>query len=398
MNIRTMRFIDKYPGILTCFLFTISSKLFSLFRNDPRYNASDKIEKILMLKFWGMGSIMLATPAIRAVKERYPKAKIIFLTFSQNKDICNSFGLIDEIITINPSSFLRFTSEAVKALFYLRKIRLDLAIDLEFLARFSSIMTYLSGARKTAEFYSDVLWRGDLSKIRVHYNCYFHVTENFLNLVRILGIKERSQSLSRPFVDVEAKNKIDSVFSSYNISRNDTVIIVNINSSDMARERRWPKEKFALLIDRLLEEYSLKIILIGGKDDKDYVDNFLGLIKFKDKVLNMAGRTNIKELIALLERCVIFISNDSGPLHIAEALDIPTVSFFGPETPVLYGPRGDRHLVYYKNLLCSPCMNIHNNKLVNCLMDNRCMTSIDAEAVYASIKEKYAYILDKRKL
>ena len=393
-----MRFIDKYLGTLGCFLLTISNKASLIFNKNYRCNGDGKVDKILMIKFWGIGSIILATPAIRAVRERYPTAEIIFLTFLQNKEICESIGLIDEIITIESSSLSRFIYQTIKVLAYLRRLRLDLVVDLEFLARFSSIMTYLSSARKAAEFYSNILWRGDLSKIKVHYNCYFHVTENFLNLVRILGVKEKSQGLSRPLVDAEAKKKIGAIFKSHNITPNDILIMVNINSSDMARERRWPKEKFAVLINRLSKEYSLKIILIGGKEDKDYVDSFLDLLKLKNSVLNLAGKTNIKELIALLEQCSIFISNDSGPLHIAEALDIPTVSFFGPETPILYGPRGDKHLVYYNNLLCSPCMNIHNNKLVSCMMDNMCMKTIDADDVYDAIEKKYGYVLNNHKI
>jgi len=400
MNIKTMRSVDKYAGILICGLLTLVNIISLALRGNPRMKKKpEDIRKIMIIKFWGIGSIILASPAIMTVRRKYPKAKIFFLTFAQNKDICESLGVIDEIISIDRSSLFNFFTQTIGAIIYCRRLRLDLAIDLEFLARFSSIMTYLSGAGKSVEFYSSILWRGSLSKIPVHYNYYFHVTENFLNLVRALGIKEETQLLLKPVIEDNAREKARQIFERLNISEGVTVIAVNINSSDMAKERRWPKENFAFLVSRLLDKYHLKIILIGGKEDKTYVDDFMKLVAdHKDSVFNISGETRVKELIAILDKCSILISNDSGPLHIAEALGLPTVSFFGPETPVLYGPKGDKHLVYYRNLLCSPCMNIHNNKLVDCIMNNQCMTGIKPEEVFISIEQKYPHILDRNKL
>lgn len=394
MNIKLMRFIDKYGGVLACIVLTVFDnvlKIFKILKNPPAY----KFDSILFIKFWGIGSIMLASPTIRVVRRKYPNSRIFFLTFSQNKQICESLELIDEIIVLDPSSFLQFIFDTIRVVIYLRKLKLDLVVDLEFLARFSSIITYLSGAKMAVEFYSTILWRGDFSRIRVNYNYYFHVTENFLNLVSFLGIIEDKIELVKPIVNTIAKDRVDRILRKSGVNIDDILIGVNINSSKMALERRWPKENFAVLVNRVLKEYAVKIVLIGGKEDRVYVDTFVDLIQDKKMVINLTGEINIKELIALLERCLLLISNDSGPLHIAEALDIPTVSFFGPETPILYGPKGDKHLLYYKNLLCSPCMNIHNNKLVNCEMDNKCMTSINADDVYMAIRKKYEYIFVK---
>ncbi|MFC1631916.1 glycosyltransferase family 9 protein [Candidatus Omnitrophota bacterium] len=398
MKMKQMRYIDKYVGTVLCALLTVSYKLFAkISGNNKNNNIPDQVNRILMVKFWGMGSIMLASCAVRAVRERYPKAKIYFLTFAKNREVCESLGMIDQIVALDPSSFWRFAFNAIKTLHYLRSLKLDLAMDLEFLARFSAIMTYLSGARKTAEFHSNILWRGDFSKIKVSYNCYYHLTENFLNLVRLLGIQERTKDLVRPQVEQKVREKIGGILKENRIGTGEMLLGVNINSNVMALERRWPKQNFAALLNRLLDEYSIKVVLIGGKEDRNYVDGFANSLIHKEKVANLAGKISIKELIALLEHCALFISNDSGPLHIACALDIPTVSFFGPETPTLYGPQGQKHLVHFNSLLCSPCMNIHNNKLVTCLMNNKCMTDISVDQVHASIKEKYGDILENRK-
>ena len=90
------------------------------------------------------------------------------------------------------------------------------------------------------------------------------------------------------------------------------------------------------------------------------------------------------ELCALLQRSALLITNDSGPLHLAEALATPTVSFFGPETPLLYGPTGDNQVVFYKGIYCSPCLNVHNQKQAPCKGNNVCMKLINPDEVFAS--------------
>jgi ADP-heptose:LPS heptosyltransferase len=89
--------------------------------------------------------------------------------------------------------------------------------------------------------------------------------------------------------------------------------------------------------------------------------------------------------MALLSLSTACISNDSGPLHIAAALGIPTVSFFGPESPLLYGPRGNGHTVFYAGIYCSPCLNVYNAKQAMCSGDNTCMQAITPEQVISAL-------------
>ena len=103
-------------------------------------------------------------------------------------------------------------------------------------------------------------------------------------------------------------------------------------------------------------------------------------------MLNVAGKFSLEELCGLLTKSELLITNDSGPLHIAEALAVPTISFFGPETPLLYGPTGDTHVVFYKGIYCSPCLNVHNQKKAPCNGNNVCMQLISPDDVFASTK------------
>jgi ADP-heptose:LPS heptosyltransferase len=107
--------------------------------------------------------------------------------------------------------------------------------------------------------------------------------------------------------------------------------------------------------------------------------------------VDLSGKISITQLAALFENSKLVISNDGGPLHLAVAMGAPTISFFGPETPVIYGPRGPQHAVFFKNIECSPCVNVHDRKSVRCYWtEPRCMKAITVEEVFGMIEQKLA--------
>ena len=119
----------------------------------------------------------------------------------------------------------------------------------------------------------------------------------------------------------------------------------------------------------------------------------VGGIKGSDRVVNLAGKTSIGVLLAVMEKFSIFVANDSGPLHLAASIGIKTVSFFGPETPTLYGPMGGDSLIFYEGIYCSPCLNVFNAKTAPCSGHNICMQKIEAENVFNVMKEKFKDVL-----
>ena len=102
-------------------------------------------------------------------------------------------------------------------------------------------------------------------------------------------------------------------------------------------------------------------------------------------LIDLCGVIGLEQLVLLLQRSHLFIGNDSGPLHLAAAAGIPTVSFFGPETPALYGPRGGAHTVLYKGIPCSPCLNVYNSKDNSSCRNNVCMKSIGVDEAWAAV-------------
>ncbi|MFH1622510.1 MAG: glycosyltransferase family 9 protein [Candidatus Omnitrophota bacterium] len=395
MNTYQMRLLDFYFGVPICLLLDLYNKLLRPIFRLFRLKKGGEVKNILVMKYFGLGSIILSSPMIRALRNKYPQAKILFFTFDSNKEIIDMFSLADKVVTLRANNFFLFILDIIKAIFIFRKEGIDIAIDLEFFAKFSTIMTYVSGAPIRVGFYLRQMWRGNLLTQHVYYNPYHHIKEVFVSLAQAVEAPLKDLSISLPNIKKEDENYIDQLLARENILPQDKIICVNVNVSEMCEERRWPSANFARIIDELNQINAGKIIFIGSGKDKSSTNNVISILDLQDKVINLAGKLSLGQLAAIFKRTNLFITCDSGPLHLAVSLGTPTVSFFGPETPVLYGPIGEEHLVFYKNLYCSPCLNVYNVKTAmygekRCFEgENKCIQSISPEEVSKAIKEKF---------
>jgi len=387
MNTAQMRIIDDVLGGAICLGLDSYVIVRRLFRPQKMPKS---VKKILVTKYLGMGSILLATPTMRALKEAYPDSKLVFLTFEHNAAFARLIPLIDEVRSVRTSSFPALARDLVGLLPGLRQERFDLVFDLEFFARFSTIVSFLSGGLMRIGYYLPKLWRGDLLTHQIHFNPYRHVTEVFASQLASLGLTVTDFSLTPPAVTDAALDAVAAILDSSGVAPGEKLIVVNANASDLSRERCWPPEHFAAIISAAAELPGRRLLLVGSCDEAAFVERLYTMLPshVRPNVINLAGKLAIDEFIALLTRVHLCISNDSGPLHIAAALGIPTVSFFGPETPSLYGPVGKEHIVFYSGLYCSPCLNVFNAKRAMCNGDNRCMQAITPEAVIATLLDR----------
>jgi ADP-heptose:LPS heptosyltransferase len=343
-----------------------------------------------------MGSILLATPALKAIKSRYPACRIILLTFSGNVVFAQRLGLFDDILSIRTSSLLLFTLDTLRNLWIIRRMRIDYLLDLEFFARFSTIVAYLSGTSCRVGYYMPQIWRGHLLDIPVHFNPYRHVCDIFAAQVEAIGISVDDPAVVVPRIEPASLARVREVLGQAGIGDGVAIVAVNVNASELSLERRWPRENFVALMDALARHSGVRMVLIGSADERDYVEAVYNdlLPITRSNSLNLAGRQTLDEMIALLSICDACISNDSGPLHIAAALGIRTVSFFGPESPLLYGPRGAGHKVFYAGIYCSPCLSVYNAKRAMCGGNNICMQAITQEEVINALLQPAASLPD----
>jgi ADP-heptose:LPS heptosyltransferase len=169
-------------------------------------------------------------------------------------------------------------------------------------------------------------------------------------------------------------------------ARGRSYVVMNVNASPLALERRWPAERFVQLAQGLIKRYKTEVILIGALAEKKYTHAVAQAIAAPGAIRNLAGALSLPELAGVIEGAALFISNDSGPLHLAAALQKPVVGFYGPETPKRFGPLCKTRLTFYLGLACSPCMSVDNAKTVNCTNHRRCMIDLTAAMVFPRLQ------------
>jgi lipopolysaccharide heptosyltransferase II len=382
-----MRLLDRHLGSLLCGCFSLVNRLQRRGQGQPEEPL--RLQKILVMKYFGMGSLILASPMVRALRQRYPHARVDLLTIEQNRVVSEILPIFDQIYTVDTRSLLSVPRSVFRALRRVRREKYDVVIDAEFFSRLSSLVSYFVRARYSAGFHLAEIWRGNFLTHPVHFNYYRHAIVTFMALAKSLGVESADYRLEPLVVSNEIEKTVRGKLQKMGVLPRQRLVCVNVNTGPLSPERRWPEGNFAKLIKLVLSEFpEVVILLIGAPSDLPLVTKMDALVGSEDqgRVLNVAGKFSLPELCALLQMSKLLITNDSGPLHLAEALATPTVSFFGPETPQLYGPTGDNQVVFYKGIYCSPCLNVHNQKKAPCKGNNVCMKLISPDEVFASAK------------
>ena len=385
--------VDMYLGPLLCWVLVALRPI--LRRSAP----DGPVRKVLVVKMWGLGSLVLASPLYEEIRRRHPEARIDFVTLKENEAILGLYPQVERhYLPDLGDGVLRFLWQTLGVLREIRRERYDLLLDLEFFTRFSAIFSLLAGARRTHGFSTKGSHRGHLHDVAVPFNVYKHVAANFLALLRGLPLEhvlafdpEAADNLPAVTLPEKAWARCHEALAADPAWQDDRpTVVVNPNAGDMALERRWPMDSVVSLVDALAEHGDLNLVLSGSPAERGYVEGLVMRLARPERVVNLAGRVGLHEFIALLERARLLVTNDSGPLHLAAAAGTSTVALFGPETPVLYRPLRSRpeqqHEVHYLGLPCSPCMFVHNNKVIDCWFANaRCMSGIAPQTVYGDV-------------
>lgn len=395
MKPTTIKWIDRRVGVLVCRVLSTINLLAS------KVQQNSKTHKILFIKLIEQGASVLAYSALKEAVEKAGKDNVYFLVFKENRPILDLLNVLkkENIIEINNDSFFLFLKDILKALFFFRKQKIDACIDMEFFSRASVIIAYLTGAKKRVglfSFTSEHPYRGNLITHKIHYNPYVHVSQYYLMLVKALEEKPINEPLLKKQVS-EYKTTLPQVKMPETLlaevkqklaipSDSSTIVLLNPNASDMLPLRRWDTKNFEDLMNRIQNCYDKAcIIFTGVEEESNKIEKIIGNNK-SPYIINSAGKTSLKELMALYQLSNLVITNDSGPGHFASMFKTQVIVLFGPETPDLFAPKGEHIHVIYKNLACSPCVNVFNHRFSPCT-DNVCMKSISSEEVFNKIKQ-----------
>jgi len=403
-----MRRIDRWLGIPICLALTIASRIGSIFSRPS--SQSRTVTNVLFVELAEMGSTVLACPAIHHLRSSRPDCRPFFLLFKHIEDSIRVLGVIPDahVLTIDVSSAWTIVRDTWRFMADARRYRIDTAINLEAFARFSTILTFLSGARTRVGFHAFTqpgLYTGDLLTHRVIYNPHLHTWQSIMALVQALDVPPGELPLGKfpaaadvacvvPKLtsDPAATQRMqDLVARESPALPSMRLIAVNPNASKLISIRKWPLDRYAQLVGRLLEDPRNVCAITGLASERDDARFILDRVK-SDRLIDLTGRTSLSELIDFYNLADVLVTNDSGPAHFAALTNTHVVVFFGPETPHLYRPLTDRCTVLYSNYACSPCVSAFNQRRSACT-NNRCLQQISVEEVHGVLRG----ILDARK-
>lgn len=317
----------------------------------PKITPKDYYAKILLIKLWGLGNLTVIWPLINRIKEKYPDSSIFFLTFGINRDFLERNKNIDRVIYFDfTENIVRIIARFFYLLAILRKEKLDLVVNFETFNNASALFSYLTGAPARIGLnnkYEKVMYTRWIQQ-----DGSLHISGLFQNLLKPIGIN----SAYSYFCFEEAaqeKKTIDYILGKNGV---ENFICIHPGTSENFLHKRWGHKNFVELSNRLIEKYNLPLVFTGTQKEEGLVKGIIAQVSNKNKTVNLTSRLDIWEFIELLRRAALLISNDTGPVHIAAALGINLVSFYGLTSPARYGPLNKNSIVFYHNLNCSPCI------------------------------------------
>jgi len=356
------------------------------------------VKRVLLVKFWGIGSLQLLTPAVRTLRERHPGASLELLTLVGNREFGEGLGVFDELHTLDVgTSAWRLIGRITALVWRLRRMHFDAVYDFEFFTHVSAVLSLLSGAPRSAGFAAKRMPRGGLHTEWSAFRRSWHVARNFRALAggeSGLAV-EPSELTPFPVSDGDRAACAAALLQARD-SRDEEardLVVLNPNAGSLSLERRWPPERFADLARRLILEDGSRVVLIGAPSERGRAHEVrvrAGKLP-PGTLVDLSGELSIGALCALFEGAHALVTNDSGPMHLAAALGTPVFGLFGPETPQMYRPLGARAFALWNPPACSPCLNVHDNKLGGCFRGRpECMTNLSVALVHAAVREELA--------
>lgn len=340
------------------------------------------IRRLLIRGTNWVGDSVMAIPALREVRRLLPRAHITLLVLPWVGDIYQGSPWVDTVWLYDREGRHAGTAGRLRLVRKLARGGFDAALLLQN-AFEAALLTRLARIPLRAGYRRDgrgwLLTHGVSVDPRLkarHQTCYY------LDLVERLAGRERALDDPSPAhekttpalpLQAEARALARRRLEQEGVRFGGKVVGVHPGAA-FGSAKRWMGDRYAQVLDRLIRTQGVEAILFGSRQERPIAESICGHMSARPLVLS--GRTRLSELIAMIACCDLFITNDSGPMHLAAALGVPTLALFGSTDQVATGPLGPAAVVLNKNVECSPCL------LRECPIDHRCMTRITVEEVF----------------
>jgi lipopolysaccharide heptosyltransferase II len=395
MNISSQRAIDRFAGVPLCAMFSLLHKL------RPPAPSGARPRRILVILLSEMGSLVLAHAMFARLKQKYAGASIHVLLFAKNREVLDLLGVVpaENVLTVSDRSLRQFASDSYEVLRTIRALEFDVVIDCELFARASAIFSFLSGAPVRVGFFrhtQEGLYRGTFITRRVMYNPYLHLTQQFVGLAEAIEsqtmpviknaiLPPPGQPPQLQFPDTELEEVAARLHADFPGVKDKSLVLVS-PSGGILPIRAWPIEHYRTLCTSLLGD-GHAIGIIGLSGDKPFGRDLVAHCG-SPHCVDLTGYTkSIRHLLALFHRASLLVTNDGGHGQFAAVTPVPTITLFGPETPVLYGTLSKNAHCFYLGIPCSPCLTAYNHRTSPCDGDNQCLKQITPEQVIAKARE-----------
>ena len=339
--------------------------------------------EILVAMLLPIGDTLLATPALGALRRRFPLAKITVLASRSNAGILKDNPSFDQLVVVDEHGSRHRMVRMAKRLSELRQVKYDLVINL---SPVSSIALMMAGIyQKALHVEMPLLWwliGGHSTRYRAR-----HAVDHYLNAVAPILEQPLTDEERRPHVYLTSRDRSAArrKLQEWQLSPADLIVTMHVGGEGFNGRKQWAPERFAAVANHLIEKLNAQIVLIGGAADAPLCAEVAALVP--RCITNAAGKTSLKESAALIELSAIFVGNDSCPLHIAAAVNTPAVGIFGPSNWEQFEPigkRGYRQRLVHSDLACSPCFHFVGNDapwVPNTCFTRACLKAITPEQV-----------------
>lgn len=340
-----------------------------------------QIKKILIRATNWIGDAVLTTPAIAAIQQSFPQARITVLAKPSVAELLMGNPFIHEVMVYQSRGRHRGLLGKLKLILDIREKRFDVAILLQN-AFEAALLTFLAGIPQRYGYATDgraclLTFPVPVEKEAIE----IHQRDYYLDLLKPIDVAVNSKRLVLAVTSDEEKEAWDRLKQNH-IQRSDLIIGINPGST-YGTAKRWAPERFAALMDRLVADVNAKVLIFGGPEEEEIAKEICD--RMHQKQILLTGKTSIRQLMALIKQCKLFITNDTGPMHIANAFGVPIVAIFGSTNPRTTSPAQPGFRLVRKGVSCSPCL------LRTCPIDHRCMDWITIDEVYWAVKQELAF-------
>jgi lipopolysaccharide heptosyltransferase II len=354
----------------------------------------ERVSRILVFAYHGLGNFIMYTPALRLLRERYPAARIDLQVGNKTgcEEVIAGAGLFDNVYNVPYSAGMGRWMSRIREI---RETAYDLTIN-EFHSHSwpLALLVAASGARYRLGHVTSPGWSSQFSRYSFIFNLAVamredeHEIERYIDLVAAAGAQPISLGDARTFIHLadEDREYARLFLDRAETGAQDTIVGFQPGSSPTMRWKQWPIDRYREVISQLMSEMpGSRIVLFGSALEEEMVR---GLAEgLGPRVSVAAGKTSVKQVAALIERCNLLVCNDSGLMHAAVAVGTPVVAIYGPTDLRRTSPVGPGHRVVRHELPCSPCFKLEGDEQVHLCPHHDCLMTITAEEVFQTIKQ-----------